>query len=131
MIKNHITKRELIDNGYVVTEYGAIWSHKRSEPKPLKTTISDGRYKAVVLTLRDREKRKSVSKKFMVHRLVCTWFHGDAPTPFHVVNHKDHNGLNNHKDNVEWMTQSENMKYCVDNGRHRWHTTTNREGHGG
>lgn len=122
MIKHHITKKELQDNGYVVSEYGAVWSFKRGEGRPLKASLVDGRYKKITLTLKNpKDKRRRVYKTFMIHRLVCIWFHGDAPSPHHVVNHKDHNGLNNHKDNVEWMTQSENVKYSVDNGRGRWH----------
>jgi hypothetical protein len=58
------------------------------------------------------------NKRMYVHRLVCYAFH---PIPGYTnmkdyknlqVNHKDGNGFNNHKDNLEWCTQSENMKHA-------------------
>lgn len=105
-----LTKRILQDNHYVITESGAVWSHKR-DPKPLKTTLNrDDGYKQVTLCLRDPDnRRKTVKIRIAVHRLVCLWFHGEPPTVDHVVNHKDLNKLNNHKDNVEWVTQQENV----------------------
>jgi hypothetical protein len=44
-----------------------------------------------------------------VHRLVCTAFHGNAPTPEHIVNHKDYNKKNNRPENLEWVSQRENI----------------------
>lgn len=50
-----------------------------------------------------------------VHRLVCYAFHpieglNKLEDYKHLqVNHKDRNKSNNHKDNLEWVTQSENM----------------------
>ena len=53
--------------------------------------------------------------KFQVHRLVASAF---IPNPdgLPVVNHKDGNPLNNHVDNLEWVTQSQNMKHAWDTG---------------
>lgn len=113
MIKNHITKRELQDAGYVVTEYGAVWSHKGYTAKPLKVVKGkNDRYKSITLSF--RKGRKCYKVKYLVHRLVCIWFHGDAPTQCHVVNHIDGDTLNNHKDNLEWCTQSENVLKGID-----------------
>lgn len=53
-----------------------------------------------------------------VHRLVCEAFHGLAPFPKAVVIHLDEDGTNNHKDNLKWGTQQENLnasgfiEYC-------------------
>jgi hypothetical protein len=48
----------------------------------------------------------------LVHRIICTAFHGQPPTPDHVVNHIDYNKSNNHKDNLEWVTQSYNVLHA-------------------
>lgn len=60
-----------------------------------------------------------------IHRLVAeTWVkntrHKDVPIDELVVNHKDFNKQNNNADNLEWVTQKENIAYDWNNG-HRDH----------
>lgn len=43
-----------------------------------------------------------------IHRIVCTAFHGDAPTAQHVVDHIDTNRQNNRPENLRWLTKLEN-----------------------
>lgn len=55
-------------------------------------------------------------KRFLVHRLVATAFLA-KPEGLNVVNHLDNNGLNNFEDNLEWGTQSTNLKHAQKQGR--------------
>ncbi len=61
-------------------------------------------------------------KIYKVHKLVCMAFHPIEGREKYEdykdlqVNHKDGNTLNNHADNLEWMTKSENMKHAYENG---------------
>lgn len=54
-------------------------------------------------------------KRFKVHRLVASAF---LPNPLNLpqVNHKDGNKGNNNVKNLEWVTQSQNMKHARDTG---------------
>lgn len=52
---------------------------------------------------------KGEAKRFFVHRLVAEHFCVN-PHGLPSVNHKDGNRKNNHKDNLEWCTNSYNVK---------------------
>lgn len=54
-------------------------------------------------------------KAFNIHRLVAEKY---LPNPENkpVINHKDGNKLNNHKDNLEWITHQENSTHAVNMG---------------
>lgn len=54
--------------------------------------------------------------KIYVHDLVLSAFAGLRPNG-HVCNHKDSNRANNNIANLEWVTQSANVKHCYDSGR--------------
>lgn len=45
----------------------------------------------------------------VVHRIVATAFHGEAPTDQHVVDHIDTNKQNNRPENLRWLTKLENI----------------------
>lgn len=57
---------------------------------------------------------------YKFHRLVCMAFHPIEGKETYddykdlQVNHKDGNKLNNHKDNLEWVTQSENINHSYE-----------------
>jgi len=61
-------------------------------------------------------------KHYFVHKLICMAFHPIEGKEYYddykdlQVNHKDGNTLNNHADNLEWTTKSENMKHAYEQG---------------
>ena len=56
------------------------------------------------------------AKNCYVHRLVAEAF-VEGQTPFTPdINHKDSNKSNNHKDNLEWSTRSQNILHAIDAG---------------
>lgn len=54
-------------------------------------------------------------KQIPLHRIVAKLFHGQDYKEDLVVNHVDGNKLNNFADNLEWVTQSDNIKHSYDN----------------
>ena len=56
------------------------------------------------------------SKTIAKHRLIALTFH-DNPNNLEQVNHKDGNKKNNKANNLEWISQSDNIKDSVKRGR--------------
>lgn len=101
---------------YGVDEYGNVYSlvNGRSRRKRmLKQYTNENGYMKVNLY----DSFGKCKKKY-VHRLVAETFIAN-PLNKPVVNHIDCNVKNNHISNLEWTTQSENIKHCVKMGRHK------------
>ena len=93
--------------GYFVTKNGKVYSNKRGKLRELKPAPrSKNGYLGVALT----KNGKKVTKN--VHRLVAEAY---IPNPDNLpeVNHIDENKLNNHVDNLEWVTSSQNTRYSA------------------
>lgn len=60
-------------------------------------------------------KKDGQTKKEYIHRLVAISFI-DNPNNYTYINHIDGNKTNNNVNNLEWCTQSYNIKYAYDNG---------------
>lgn len=87
--------------GYKVYEDGTVIS-KRTD-KPLVTPINDRGYKLVQIW--DEGKLRT----FTLHKLVSLVFHGETPSGLEV-DHKDNNKLNNHINNLAFVSRSANIK---------------------
>ena len=88
--------------GYQVSNLGNV----RSKKKVLSQTDDKKGYKYA----------KVSGKRLSVHRLVAKAF---IPNPLNKeqVNHINHVKYDNNVSNLEWSTQSENLKHAYDSGR--------------
>lgn len=104
---------------YQVSSFGRVRSLTRkvickggqrtTKGKILKPTISRNLY--LTVDLRQHQNHKTQ----LVHRLVAQAF---IPNPknYTIINHKDNNSQNNIVTNLEWCTQSYNVKYGYSKG---------------
>ena len=90
---------------YRVSNFGRVKSFARGSEKILRQGLYGGEYFTVSL---NKNKNR---RNFSVHRLVAEAF---IPNPnyFPVVNHKDGNKKNNFVENLEWVTQGENLLHA-------------------
>lgn len=107
-------------NHYAIDRAGNIYvtvdrtkdRNKLSQPALRKTQPNkNNRYHQIML----QNKRENVKPTlFYVHRLVAEHF---VPNPLNLprVRHKDFDYNNNHADNLEWTTASDNVKYHIEN----------------
>lgn len=100
---------------YEITEDGQVYS--KLKERWIKPSINSCGY--YMYSLQDVNHFR---KFYMVSRLVCITYVSDPPTPKYDVHHKDHNRMNNHYTNLEWLTRSENVlrSYKENNRCHYW-----------
>ena len=99
---------------YQVSNFGNVRSCNRIVNKQfLKGEIRKPRLKNDYYRIALQKNMKR--KEFGVHNLVAIMFI-DNPENKPIVNHKDGNKQNNHVDNLEWVTYSENSIHAHTNG---------------
>src|SRR5690606_1521329 len=99
----------LLENEYFISNFGRIYSAPYK--KIMKTNIDRYGYEKISL-------KKLPQKHNTVHRLVANHFI-ENPEQKPQVNHKDGNKLNNHVDNLEWVTAHENIRHSIEKGLKR------------
>ena len=101
--------KDVFEGRYLANENGTIYSTLSGrELRPGRN--SKGYY---TVSLYDGSKPKK-PKSQLVHRLICTAFHGEPPSPDSQVNHKDGNKANNAANNLEWVTPLENARHGIE-----------------
>lgn len=85
---------------YSINESGIIYSKRNN--KYLKPKLTNSGYLQIQI---------GRGNYFYIHRLVGANFLSN-PENKKTINHKDGNKLNNHVDNLEWATYSENHKHA-------------------
>lgn len=90
------------DECYSARDNGAVLRHSRDGkyPRPTDNCWTFGRPS-------DKSGYMEIAS-VRVHRIVATAFHGNPPTPAHVVDHLDTNRRNNRPENLRWLTRLEN-----------------------
>ena len=109
-----MTKWKIIPfySNYEASDDGRIRNKKQKEISQQEDDTSVGTYLSVNI-YDDEGNRKWVG----VHRLVCLAYHGIPDNyPKIDTNHKDGDKHNNKKNNVEWMSRSDNVKHAYQIG---------------
>lgn len=91
---------------YYINSSGKVMSIKKGKKRILKPWLNKG-YEYVCLH------KPGVIQKQQVHRIVGKHFIPNPENKPHI-NHKDGNPRNNHVFNLEWCTDSENLKHSYD-----------------
>lgn len=99
-----IWKKSQIDNDFEVSSFGNV---RRSNGNVLPTWKVNRNYV---------QTQFKYNKKYSVHRLVAMEFVGN-PFNYPCVNHLDGNGSNNHVENLEWCTHSQNTIHAYKIGK--------------
>lgn len=100
------------DGKYQISNFGKVRSFSKwKNGRLLKIRVGMYQYESVHLY---NVNTKS-SRTALIHRLVAMAFIPNMENK-REVNHKDGNKLNNHIDNLEWATPSENMQHACDIG---------------
>ena len=100
--------KQIDESVYEVSNIGRVRNTKTGNI--LKGRSAGAGYHQVQLTI------ANTKKHFYVHRLVAEAF-CNHPDGCNVINHKDNNPSNNNSENLEWVTQRDNIRYSMRQGR--------------
>jgi len=102
-------RKEVKEAPWYITETGEIISKKTNKPR--KLFVDRNGY----VTVNYRDNKVAKTHNFYVHRLVAQYFIGPIPKGM-AVNHRDGDKQNNHVDNLEIVTYSENIRHADTTG---------------
>ena len=99
-------------NYYTIDEYGNVYN-KKTGKQIIPRIDGKGYIRIQLQSTKSNGNRIEVA----VHRLVCWEFNGPYVDDEHsLVNHKDGIKNNNNPDNLEWCSNSENVKHAIETG---------------
>ncbi|MDR9419447.1 NUMOD4 domain-containing protein [Gracilimonas sp.] len=99
---------QISNKGRVRTWKNGRWG-RRDKPNIMRLHVNRYGY------LEIRLQKENVKSLHRIHRLVAKNFVENPDNKPHV-NHKDCDKLNNYPENLEWVTNTENVKHAVKNG---------------
>lgn len=88
---------------------GDDWHMYRSDGRPISRIMRNGYYTV-------RRTYDTMDYCFMEHRVIWYYMNGEFDESL-VINHIDFDRTNNNIDNLELVTQKENVRYTIDAGR--------------
>lgn len=95
---------EKLDSLYRISNFGNVKSIRRKKLKPMQDNGKG--YKQLYVQIKNKR------FVFYIHRLVAEAFIPNPSNKPHI-NHKNGIKSDNRVDNLEWVTQSENLKHAV------------------
>jgi len=101
------------DERYFINKKGEVWSTFRNR---VLTQHLDAQKRYLQSLMMVPGRTKGIPK--YIHKLVAITWIGEAPGPvgtkrgYYCINHKDGNKLNNHANNLEWVTNEENLSHA-------------------
>lgn len=95
---------------YQINQFGNVKSLSYNNTNKEKLLIPKANHRGYLQVWLSKNNKVNV---YSVHRLVAENFIGSSDKE---VNHKDGNKLNNHVNNLEWVTKSENISHAYKNG---------------
>jgi len=108
---NGFNNYQINDNGLVKSKQrkvirfnGKIFHYKTVNERILKPALNGNNYEFVTLRNNNRHYNKRI------HQLVAEHFIGIKPKGL-IIHHKDNNKLNNHYENLEYISKQKNTKY--------------------
>lgn len=111
-----MTKEKFIildfNKNYAVSNYGNVMN---INTKKILSPQDRGYLTITLHNVSNTRGNKGYRKQYKIHRLVARYFI-DNPENKPYVNHKDGNKHNNHVDNLEWVTESENTIHAYKTG---------------
>ena len=93
--------------GYKVSNHGRVLNRYGKE---LKCSITNKGYRYF------QTQKQGKRENHLIHQVICKLFMGERPKEEngkdYVIDHIDRNKLNNHIDNLRYITQKENVRNC-------------------
>jgi hypothetical protein len=110
-----------VEQYYTITEDGMVWSKRKNRWMKPRINI----YGYVFYSITAGTGYSGVIGAF-AHTLVALKYIGAPPSDKHEIDHADENKQNNHWNNLEWVTHSENMRRSAKRGRRGYWLGKNR-----